>query len=97
MDDKACQNCGAPLVVRSSQIVQLPGEAPKCYVDYDCPSVGCEGSIRVMTTPTGSETASPGRGAGELPRQRRVPDDEQPARAPERSASRDRGTAPPHP
>ena len=76
MDDKTCQNCGAPLVVRSSQIVQLPGETPKCYVDYDCPSVGCEGSIRVMTTPTGSETASPGRAARELPRPRRVPDDD---------------------
>ena len=53
MDDKTCQNCGAPLVVRSSQIVQLPGETPKCYVDYDCPSVGCEGSIRVMTMSSG--------------------------------------------
>jgi hypothetical protein len=96
MDDKACQNCGAPLVVRSSQIVQLPGDAPKCYVDYDCPSGGCKGSIRVMTTPTRSETASPGRVATELPRPRRVPDDEQPARLPERSAGRDGGTALPH-
>ena len=97
MDDKACQNCGAPLVVRSSQIVQLPGETPKCYVDYDCPDVVCVGSIRVMTTPMGSETASPAREARELPRPRRVPGDEHTAQVPERSASRDRGTALPHP
>jgi predicted RNA-binding Zn-ribbon protein involved in translation (DUF1610 family) len=47
MSDYACPTCGGPLDIRAAQIVQLPDESPKTYVDYQCPSPGCRGSLRV--------------------------------------------------
>ena len=49
MDDKACQNCGAPLVVRSSQIVQLPADAVRAA------AAGAAGLSAVVTYREGEQ------------------------------------------
>jgi predicted RNA-binding Zn-ribbon protein involved in translation (DUF1610 family) len=49
MSDQTCPTCGVTLVVRGAQIVQLPAEPSRTYVDYECMSPDCVGALRVET------------------------------------------------
>jgi hypothetical protein len=56
MCDTPCPSCGAMLIVRGSQVVQLPGKTPKTYVDYECPRDDCGASVRVSIPAQRSES-----------------------------------------
>ena len=58
MSDDVCPTCGGPLAVRGAQIVQLPDEEPKTYVDYDCLRQGRRGSLHVATPPANTAKCS---------------------------------------